>query len=185
MPKHSRLLYEQRVWEKTFIDAKAKHKDKYDEATHVQFGGHAPESDLTHWNNVYLYGPPDTPYEGGKFKLSVSFPDDFPFSPMTIKFVTKVFHPNVSEAGEICVDILKNTWAPSLTLTKVFISLSSLLADPNSSDPLNSKAGTMHSTNKSLFDKTVKEYVTKYASYTKSAETENVGDDTNEKDDDW
>ena len=38
---------------------------------------------------------------------------------------------NISEKGNVCIDILKNNWSPALSIFKVVLSLSSLLTDPN------------------------------------------------------
>jgi ubiquitin-conjugating enzyme E2 C len=66
-----------------------------------------PEGDnLFLWVGT-LKGAPETVYEGLTYKLSLSFPKDYPYTAPTIKFVTPCFHPNVDEYGNICLDILK------------------------------------------------------------------------------
>lgn len=88
-----------------------------------------------HWK-AQLFGPTETPYEGGIFRLNIRFPSDYPFKPPKINFETKIYHPNISRTGSICLDILKDKWSPALTISKVLISISSLLNDPNPDDPL-------------------------------------------------
>ncbi len=66
-----------------------------------------------------LQGPPDSPYAGGVFFVSIHFPPDYPFKPPKVAFQTKVYHPNVNSQGSICLDILKDQWSPALTVSKV------------------------------------------------------------------
>ena len=81
-------------------------------------------------------GPTDSPYQGGIFFLDIKFPQDYPFMPPRCTFKTKVYHPNINASGGICLDILKNQWSPALTTSKVLLSITSLLSDPNPDDPL-------------------------------------------------
>lgn len=100
--------------------------------------------DDRHWE-VDLYGASDTVYEGGVFRLVVSFPDDFPFKPVKVQFATKIWHPNINfSSGDICLDILKDAWAPSMTLVKVLQSILVLLHKPNPSDPYNTEAASQY-----------------------------------------
>lgn len=69
------------------------------------------ESDLFKWDAV-IFGPDDTEWEGGVFKLKMEFTDQYPNKAPKIKFVTKVFHPNVYADGRICLDIIDNNWSP-------------------------------------------------------------------------
>tara|TARA_B110000093_G_C12618375_1_gene265043 strand:- start:193 stop:531 length:339 start_codon:yes stop_codon:yes gene_type:complete len=81
-------------------------------------------------------GPTDTPYYGGIFYMNITFPNNYPFKPPKVSFVTKIYHPNINSSGGICLDILKENWSPALTISKVLISICSLLDDPNPDDPL-------------------------------------------------
>ena len=75
---------------------------------------------LHHWT-AQIYGPKDTPYEGGIFNLTIRIPENYPFSPPKINFKTKVYHPNINSTGIICLDILKDKWVPSLGISSVLI----------------------------------------------------------------
>ncbi|KAL6049327.1 hypothetical protein STEG23_029236, partial [Scotinomys teguina] len=88
-----------------------------------------------HWQATIM-GPPDSAYQGGVFFLTVHFPTDYPFKPPKIAFTTKIYHPNINSNGSICLDILRSQWSPALTVSKVLLSICSLLCDPNPDDPL-------------------------------------------------
>ena len=95
-----------------------------------------PEGDdIFHWTATIM-GPTDTPYYGGIFYMNITFPNNYPFKPPKVSFVTKIYHPNINSSGGICLDILKENWSPALTISKVLISICSLLDDPNPDDPL-------------------------------------------------
>src|SRR5947207_2688547 len=81
------------------------------------------------WNCV-LFGPPHTPYEGGEFEFILTFPIEYPFSAPSIKFKTKLFHPNISETGEICLGLLKD-WKAQYTVKLLLEGVVSLLILPN------------------------------------------------------
>ena len=63
--------------------------------------------------------------------MQIVFPPDYPFKPPKIRFLTKMYHCNVDAKGGICLDILKEHWSPALTISKVLLSICSLLTDPN------------------------------------------------------
>jgi ubiquitin-conjugating enzyme E2 D/E len=119
-------------------------------------------SDLFTWQATII-GPTETPYEGGVFKLKILFPTDYPFKPPKITFETPIYHPNVNSNGSICLDILKDQWSPALSITKVLLSICSLLADPNPNDPLDLDIAKVYKTNKAEFDRIAREYTVKYA----------------------
>ncbi len=91
--------------------------------------------DLFHWQATIM-GPDDSPYSGGVFFLDIHFPADYPFKPPKMSFTTRIYHCNVNNNGGICLDILKDQWSPALTISKVLLSICSLLTDPNPNDPL-------------------------------------------------
>lgn len=120
------------------------------------------EDKITNWEG-YIIGPKDTPYESGKFYLSITFPSDYPYNPPLILFKTKIYHPNINENGAICLDILKDEWSPILTISKVMYSLSSLLSEPNPDDPLVDSIASEMKKSPSLFLKNAKMFTEKYA----------------------
>ena len=142
--------------------------------------GPVTTNDFFHWQAVII-GPvsfassttqmqDESPYEGGVFFLNVRFPNDYPFKPPIIQFITSIFHPNVNQQGNICLDILKTQWSPALTLGKgmnnsvviwislVLLSISSLLTDPNPDDPLVADIGMLYKTDKAKFEAKAREF---------------------------
>lgn len=119
----------------------------------------APNSeDIMKWEAV-IFGPEGTPFEGGTFKLKMEFSNSYPMSPPKVKFMTKMFHPNIYANGSVCLDILQNRWSPSYSIHSVLISIQSLLHDPNPSSPANTEASKFFTTNTALYLKKVRETV--------------------------
>ena len=88
-------------------------------------------------------GPADTPYFLGKFRVKLTIQKDFPQSPPLGFFLTKIFHPNVSSRGEICVNTLKKDWKSDLGLKHVLLTIKCLLIVPNPESALNEEAGKL------------------------------------------
>ncbi|GAB4844001.1 Ubiquitin-conjugating enzyme E2 22 [Ancistrocladus abbreviatus] len=90
-----------------------------------------------------IEGPAGTPYENGVFRMKLILSRDFPQSPPKGYFLTKIFHPNISTSGEICVNTLKKDWNPSLGLRHVLLVVRCLLIEPFPESALNEQAGKM------------------------------------------
>lgn len=117
-----------------------------------------PNSDnIFYWEGIIM-GPSDSPYSGGVFLLDINFPMKYPFKPPSIRFKTKIYHPNIDATGGICLDILKEQWSPALTISKVLLSICSLLVDPNPNDPLVAEIANVYKTNRQLYNKTALEW---------------------------
>lgn len=109
-------------------------------------------------------GPPDTPYAGGSFRLAIEVPDSYPFSPPKVKFITKIWHPNISSAtGAICLDILKDQWAAAMTLRTVLLSIQALLSAAEPDDPQDAVVAEQYKTDLSLFKQTAAYWACTYA----------------------
>ncbi|VDN01145.1 unnamed protein product [Thelazia callipaeda] len=116
----------------------------------------ANEDNMFVWT-VALYGPPGTLYQGGYFKAVLKFPTNYPYAPPSIKFLNKVWHPNVYENGELCISILHppvddphsgelacERWNPTQNVRTILLSVISLLNEPNTSSPANVDASVMY-----------------------------------------
>ncbi|CAD6197567.1 unnamed protein product [Caenorhabditis auriculariae] len=111
-----------------------------------------------------IRGPPDTPYEGGLFDLDIHIPENYPFTPPKIKFTTKIWHPNVSsQTGTICLDILKDQWAASLTLRTVLLSIQALMCTPEPKDPQDAVVARQYIDSHTLFKSTAEYWTVKFA----------------------
>ncbi|CAF1040801.1 unnamed protein product [Rotaria sp. Silwood1] len=113
---------------------------------------------IFYWNAI-LDGPEDSLFEDGSFVLSLKFPQDYPNHPPEVKFVTKVFHPNIYMDGSICLDILQHRWSASLDVSTLLISIRSLLTDPNPASPANSEAAMLYQNHRRDYERRVREYI--------------------------
>jgi ubiquitin-conjugating enzyme E2 D/E len=118
---------------------------------------------LFEWDGMII-GPTKTPYEGGMFRLKIYFPVDYPFKSPKVIFTTKIYHPNINSGGIICLDILKTQWSPALTISKVLLSICSLLNDPNPNDPLEPQIAKQYVEDKAKYEEVAKQWTLKYAS---------------------
>jgi len=90
-----------------------------------------------------IAGPTGTPYEGGFFRVEFVFGDEFPAAPPKCRFVTRIFHPNVSKSGEICVNTLKKDWKSSFGIEHILVTVKCLLIYPNGESALDEEAGKL------------------------------------------
>lgn len=111
-----------------------------------------------------IQGPGDTPYEGGIFEVDITVPNDYPFEPPKMKFVTKVWHPNVSsQTGAICLDILKDQWSPAMTLRTALLSVQALLSSPEPNDPQDAQVAKQYLVNRREFDEQARSWTNTFA----------------------
>ncbi|RZC16987.1 Ubiquitin-conjugating enzyme E2 2 isoform B, partial [Glycine soja] len=84
--------------------------------------GAPQDNNIMLWNAV-IFGPDDTPWDGGTFKLTLQFTEDYPNKPPTVRFVSRMFHPNIYADGSICLDILQNQWSPIYDVAAILTSI--------------------------------------------------------------
>ncbi|KAK3917042.1 Ubiquitin-conjugating enzyme E2 K [Frankliniella fusca] len=118
---------------------------------------------------VALAGPPDTPFETGTFNIEITIPRRFPFSSPTMTFTTKVWHPNISKRGRICMDVLDRNWNSGITLIECAEAARALLNDPNPDSPLNVDAANLLEENKNMYELNAKLWTRIYAGGSLSA----------------
>jgi ubiquitin-conjugating enzyme E2 D/E len=120
------------------------------------------DDDIYHWRAI-IFGPEGSPYESGIFTLQIQFPMDYPFKPPKVLFLTKIYHCNINSGGNICLDILKDQWSPALTISKILLSICSLMDDQNPNDPLMIDIANQYINNKKDFFDMARIYTLQYA----------------------
>jgi ubiquitin-conjugating enzyme E2 E len=118
--------------------------------------------DLFEWTST-IQGPGESPYEGGIFFLDIHFPKEYPFKPPKVVFSTRIYHCNVNANGSICLDTIGDKWNPVLTISKVLLSIVTLLANPNPYDPLVGSIAKQLLANKEKHDELARDWTRKHA----------------------
>ncbi|RLN56211.1 hypothetical protein BBP00_00008118 [Phytophthora kernoviae] len=114
-----------------------------------------------------IQGPPGTPYEGGVFDLEIVIPPKYPFEPPQVRFITKIWHPNISsQTGAICLDILKDQWSPALTIKTALLSIQALLSAAEPTDPQDAEVAKMYLHDQEQFLNTARFWTESYAKQT-------------------
>nr|CAG4711997.1 unnamed protein product [Naegleria fowleri] len=114
-----------------------------------------------------IQGTQGTPYENGEFVLEITIPDRYPTLPPNVRFITRIYHPNIDSGGRICLDLLnmppKGGWKPSINLSTLLASIKLLMDEPNGDDGLMADITEQFRNNRPLFEKTAREWTKKYA----------------------
>eukprot|EP00538_Stauroneis_constricta_P009465 CAMPEP_0119560584 /NCGR_PEP_ID=MMETSP1352-20130426/15338_1 /TAXON_ID=265584 /ORGANISM="Stauroneis constricta, Strain CCMP1120" /LENGTH=184 /DNA_ID=CAMNT_0007608597 /DNA_START=65 /DNA_END=616 /DNA_ORIENTATION=- len=121
------------------------------------------KSNLSHLKGT-IDGPVGTCYEGGVFEIDITITKQYPFEPPKMKFLTKIWHPNISsQTGAICLDILKDQWSPALTIKTALLSLQALMCSPEPGDPQDAEVAKMYTSDRKKFENTAKFWTDSYA----------------------
>jgi ubiquitin-conjugating enzyme E2 D/E len=126
--------------------------------------GPIDDKDITKWQAT-IFGPEDTPYHGGVFILNIDFSTEYPFKPPRVVFKTPIYHCNINMQGGICLDILKNNWSPALNISKLLLSICSLMAEPNPEDPLVPEIAELYKKNRELHDMNARNHTIQHANF--------------------
>jgi ubiquitin-conjugating enzyme E2 N len=157
-----------------------------------------PHEDNLRYFDVTIDGPSQSPYEGykpspkslrykllmiqtgGTFKLELFLPDDYPMTPPKVRFLTKIYHPNIDRLGRICLDVLKSmliriefpskplliivgNWSPALQIRTILLSIQALLGAPNPDDPLANDVAQRWKEDQNAAIQTAREWTAQYA----------------------
>lgn len=118
--------------------------------------------DLTKWRGFILG---TSVYDGGVFRIELNVDRSYPFKPPKARFLTPIWHPNITREGRICLGILGKDWSPSINLVGVIEAIRNLLSFPNPHDPLNRVAAKEMRESPKEFKQKVKEYIKRYATW--------------------
>lgn len=120
------------------------------------------EEDIRYFD-VSIQGPDGSPFEKGIFKLELWLPSSYPMEPPKVRFLTKIYHPNIDKLGRICLDILKDKWSPALQIRTVLLSIQALLSSPNPDDPLANDVAEHYKSDEQAAKAVSKEWTALYA----------------------
>jgi ubiquitin-conjugating enzyme E2 D/E len=121
------------------------------------------DDDLSKWSTV-IVGPEGTPYEGGNFEMTISFPAGYPFSPPELSFDTQIYHPNITLDGKICLAMTKNgNWKPNYQAKAVLDAVHDLLLEPDFNDASVPELVKIWHDDKPRFVKMARSWTKKYA----------------------
>ncbi|KAI5946157.1 Ubiquitin-conjugating enzyme E2 N [Manis javanica] len=122
-----------------------------------------PDESNTRYFHVTMAGPPDSPFEGGTFKLELFLPEEYPMAAPKVRFMTKIYHPNVDKLGRTCLDTLTDKWTPAVQIRTVLLWIQDLLSAPNPDDLLANDVAEHWKTNEAQAKETARAWTRLYA----------------------
>merc|ERR1712188_25463 len=112
---------------------------------------------------AFVPGEAGTPWEGGTFRLQLQYPMDYPFKPPKVHFETPLYHPNFNKEGNVCLELLKDKWAPAVQIDKILYALTSLMANPEPSHALEPTIAAQYVSDRPAWEAEVRRQVAQYA----------------------
>jgi len=120
------------------------------------------DSNMLLWQGLLV--PDKEPYNKGAFKIQIDFPAEYPFKPPKVTFLTKIYHPNVDEKGQVCLGIIApENWKPATKTDQVIESLVSLVHEPEPEHPLRAELAEEYVKDKKKFMKNAEDFTKKHA----------------------
>lgn len=121
------------------------------------------DSDMRIWEAI-ITGPEGTPYQCGMFRLKISIPSDYPFASPTVKFLTKIYHPNVFLGSfNVCLGTQQTNWSPTSRISTLLLFIIYTLSNPNADSSAHPEAGRMYKNNLSEFNRIAQEWTRAHA----------------------
>ncbi len=152
-PGAKEMLPDNAFWSRLAFEAKTVQKE---EPSFKPMRG-----DIRHWKG-FLMGT--GVYEGGVFQVEITLSRKFPFEPPKVRFLTKIWHPNIYR-DKVCVGILGKDWVPTSNIVNVIETIRFLLNNPNPHNPLNTAAANQMIKDLDSFMKKAREFVMKHATW--------------------
>jgi len=119
------------------------------------------ERNTLQWQGLLV--PEKEPYNKGAFKIQIDFPAEYPFKPPKVTFLTKIYHPNIDEKGQVCLPIIApENWKPATKTDQVVESLVSLIHEPEPEHPLRADLAEEYAKDRKKFMKNAEEFAKKH-----------------------
>jgi len=126
--------------------------------THPDYQVFPCEEDITFWK-IDMFGPKDSLYSGGNWKLYAKFPEDYPSSAPEVRFISPILHVNVNSYGKVCHSILGRNWTSDTPFSKVLDCIYGLLLHPEVSDPIDTNLATLYFQDKTTYEEKVRKSI--------------------------
>ena len=113
-----------------------------------------------------ILGPAGTPYEAGVFHLVLVLPPKYPHNPPSVRFLTRIYHPNIDIEGNFYGDILdERQWSTVMTVYTVLITLAGIISAPSTKGVAGAPSEIQHTDigDWDSFEKSAQRYTEQFA----------------------